>query len=56
MKKITIRSSQSIICPVSNKTQLLEACKGCDAFKGFHTVLAKDGKIPNAVKCEVDEY
>jgi len=56
MHKIMIRSAHSVVCPVSEETQLLKSCEGCDAFKCYHTEPGKDGKTVRSVKCEVDEY
>jgi len=56
MEKIVIRERPAIVCPISKKWQLLDACEKCDGYKGFHNQLAKDGKIPTAVKCAQDEF
>ena len=55
MKKIVIHNHPTIICPVDKEPHLLKGCERCDAFKGYHKVLAKDGKVPAAVKCIIDE-
>jgi len=52
--KVKIEPQPCIRCPVDDKYHFISLCKGCDAYKGEHEILGKGGKIPTAIKCDIN--